>query len=176
MCQGASITSINIITSFDTAFYQPRKIYTFYINIVFISSAFHLSSNKKCPHILCLIISVSSVKEPLSKTQLRTISFLEVSFTKRKGFIKLILKWNLTIMSWYFYTSRSWEKGIFKFKSFMTEKGMNVTSIRLVLLTFQAIFFFQPYKLAYKTPHFFLYYLGFRNCKTRKDILLCILI
>ena len=31
---------------------------------------------------LCLMISVSSVKEPLSRTQLRTINFLEVSFAE----------------------------------------------------------------------------------------------
>ena len=66
-----------------------------------ISNAFYLSSNKNIPHILCLMISVSSVKEPLSRTQLRTINFLEVSFADNsdKNIMFTFQFHNLTIMS-----------------------------------------------------------------------------
>ena len=92
------------------------------------SNAFYLSSNKNFPHMLCLMISVSSVREPLSRTQLRTINFLEVSFAdnSNKNIMFTFQFHNLTIMSWYFYTSRGRKKSTFKFKSFMTEKRNDV--------------------------------------------------
>ena len=63
---------------------QPLTNLERYIFPAHILSVFNLSSNKNSPHILCLMISVSSVSEPLSRTQLLTISFLEVSFAEKR--------------------------------------------------------------------------------------------
>ena len=133
-----SIATIYIITNSYAPFYQTtieiiNRIFKFNFNY---EKSTYSPLNVNLPHMLCLMISVSSVSEPLSTAQLRTVKCLVVSLAEIVGI------WNLearisfnspTIISRHFYASWGRKQSILKLVSFVSEKQILVSKFYLLL-------------------------------------------